>query len=95
MAVEYTECVNNTDVLTDLASSDEGNVELLGGQNPYQMMIDIANGIDTSNMTAYDQACIESFQGKMKDYFSGESDYDTAVAAFKSEVVEKHPDLSE
>ncbi len=95
MAVEYTECVNNTDVLTELANSDEGNVELLGGQNPYQMMIDIANGIDTSNMTAYDQACIESFQGKMKDYFSGESDYDTAVAAFKSEVVEKHPDLSE
>jgi hypothetical protein len=95
IATTYNECVNNSAVLADLGGSDEGKVELLGGQNPYQLMVEIGEGIDTSNMTAYDQGCIESFQGKIQDYFNGESSYDDAVAAFKTEVIEKYPDLSE
>ena len=96
IAVDNSECVNNVNVLNDLGASDEGNVALLGGQNPWSTLASAAENIDlSSNLSAYDQGCVETFQNKMKEYLDGTTDYDSAYAAYVSEVLEKYPNLSE
>jgi len=87
------DCVNNTEVLAELSADDSGNLALLGGQNPYEMLAAGAENVDMSNISPYDQGCNEEFQGAMKNYFDGNADYDAALAQFKSAIVEKYPEL--
>lgn len=95
IAIDESECVNSKSVLADLAGSADGNIALLGGQNPYAELAKGAEGIDLSNISAYDQACNESLQNAMKGYFTGSyKDKDEALQAFYKAVVEKHPELS-
>ncbi len=89
------DCVNNKDVLAEMAGSDDGNVALLGGQNPWALLSEGAENVDASNLTKYDQGTVESFQSSMKAYFDGEADYDKAVADWTKSVIEKYPELSE
>ena len=88
------DCVNNKEVLAELAADDSGNLELLGGQNPYEMLAAGAENVDMSNTSPYDQGCNEEFQGAMKNYFDGNAaDYDEALAQFNTAIVEKYPEL--
>ena len=87
------DCVNNKEVLAELAADDSGNLALLGGQNPYEMLAAGAENVDMSNISPYDQGCNEEFQGAMKNYFDGNADYDAALAQFNSAIVEKYPEL--
>lgn len=87
------DCVNSKTVLADLASSDDGNIDLLGGQNPYKELAAGAEKIDMSNISNYDQGCNESIQAKFKDYFDGKTDYDSAYDAFVKDVQTKYPSL--
>ena len=89
------DCVNNKDVLAEMAASDEGNTALLGGQNPWATLSEGAEAVDASNLTKYDQGTVESFQSSMKAYFDGASSYDDAVAEWTKSVIEKYPELSE
>ena len=88
------DCVNNTEVLAELSADDSGNLALLGGQNPYEMLAAGAEKVDMSNISPYDQGCNEEFQGAMKNYFDGNADYDAALGQFKSAIVEKYPELT-
>ena len=88
------DCVNNKEVLAELAADDSGNLALLGGQNPYEMLAAGAENVDMSNISPYDQGCNEEFQGAMKNYFDGNADYDAALGQFKSAIVEKYPELT-
>ncbi|MBQ1826326.1 MAG: hypothetical protein II126_00005, partial [Erysipelotrichaceae bacterium] len=88
------DCVNNKEVLAELAADESGNLELLGGQNPYEMLAAGAENVDMSNTSPYDQGCNEEFQGAMKNYFDGNAaDYDEALAQFNTAIVEKYPEL--
>ena len=88
------DCVNNTEVLAELSADDSGNLALLGGQNPYEMLAAGAENVDMSNTSPYDQGCNEEFQGAMKNYFDGNAaDYDEALAQFNTAIVEKYPEL--
>jgi len=87
------DCVNNKEVLAELAADESGNLALLGGQNPYEMLAAGAENVDMSNISPYDQGCNEEFQGAMKNYFDGNADYDAALAQFNSAIVEKYPEL--
>ena len=87
------DCVNSKSVLAELASSDEGNIDLLGGQNPYEQLAAGAEKVDMSNISSYDQGCNESIQSKFKDYFDGKTDYDSAYDAFVKDVQTKYPSL--
>ena len=88
------DCVNNKEVLAELAADDSGNLELLGGQNPYEMLAAGAENVDMSNTSPYDQGCNEEFQGAMKNYFDGNAaDYDEALAQFNTAIAEKYPEL--
>lgn len=95
IATQKADCVNNKAVLADLAGSDEGNLAVLGGQNPYPTLAAGAEGIDMSNISAYDQGCNEEFQNAMKNYFEGKTDYDGAVELFMKAVGEKYPELAQ
>lgn len=94
IAQKDSDCVNNKDVLKELAGSDEGNLAILGGQNPYQQLADGAEKVDMSNTTIYDQGCTEEFQTAMKNYFDGNASYEEALAQFNKAIKEKYPELT-
>ena len=95
IAVKDSDCVNNKDVLTALATDETFGNAILGGQNPYQMLSDGAEKIDLSNLSEYDQACVEEYQNAMKNFFDGNATYDDALAQFMTAVGEKHPELAQ
>ena len=89
------DCVNNKNVLSSLASDDAFGFSVLGGQNPFGLFTENVEKIDLSNLSAYDQGCYESFQKIMKDYFSGQyATYDEAIEAFKQDVATKYPAIT-
>ena len=94
IAVKDSDCVNSKSVLADLATSADGNIALLGGQNPYAQLAAGAENVDLSNLSAYDQGCNEEIQKQMKDYFTGNVDKETALNNFYTAVEEKYPGLS-
>lgn len=95
IAVKDSDCVNNKDVLNALATDETFGNAILGGQNPYQMLSDGAEKIDLSNLSEYDQACVEEYQNAMKNFFDGNATYDEALAQFYKAVGEKHPELAQ
>ena len=95
IAVKDSDCVNNKDVLTALATDESFGNAILGGQNPYQMLSDGAEKIDLSNLSEYDQACVEEYQNAMKNFFDGNATYEEALAQFFTAVGEKHPELAQ
>jgi hypothetical protein len=95
IAVKDSDCVNNKDVLNALATDETFGNAILGGQNPYQMLSDGAEKIDLSNLSEYDQACVEEYQNAMKNFFDGNATYDEALAQFMTAVGEKHPELAQ
>ena len=95
IAVKDSDCVNNKDVLTALATDETFGNAILGGQNPYQMLSDGAEKIDLSNLSEYDQACVEEYQNAMKNFFDGNATYEEALAQFFTAVGEKHPELAQ
>ena len=93
IAVKDSDCVNSQSVLKDLASSDDGNIACLGGQNPYAELAAGAETIDMSNLSIYDQGFTEEIQKAMKDYFDGNASKDDALASFKKAMQEKYPEI--
>ncbi|WP_044914514.1 ABC transporter substrate-binding protein [Butyrivibrio sp. WCE2006] len=94
IAQKDADCVNSKTVLAELASDDSGNLELLGGQNPYQQLAEGAEKIDLSNLSAYDQGCNEEFQNAEKNYFEGNATPEEALDMFKKAVMEKYPEVT-
>ncbi len=94
IAQKDSDCVNSKTVLAELAADESGNLDILGGQNPYEQLAAGAEGIDLSDLSAYDQGCNEEFQKAMKNYFLGKATKDEALDMFKKAVHEKYPDVS-
>lgn len=84
---------NNQGAMESLAASDFQS-KFLGGQNHIALFAEAAKDIDISNMGEYDQGLNESFQGAMKDYFTGNATKEEATDAFYKSAVEKYPDIS-
>ncbi|MCR5118401.1 MAG: ABC transporter substrate-binding protein [Lachnospiraceae bacterium] len=85
--------VNNQPAMEELAASDYTSA-VFGGQNPLGMFAAGAKNIALDKISAYDQGCNEEFQNAMKDYFDGNSDYDTALNKFYDAITTKYPALS-
>ena len=94
IAQQDSDCVNSQSVLAELAADESGNLDILGGQNPYEQLAAGAEGIDLSNLSPYDQGCNEEFQKAMKNYFEGNATKDEALDMFKKAVGEKYPELT-
>ena len=88
------DCVNNKEVLAELAADDSGSLAILGGQNPYEMLAAGAETVDMSNISPYDQGCNEKMQETLRGYFEGTSTLDEALAQFDTAVKELYPALA-
>ena len=94
IATKDADCVNSKSVLAELSTSDDGNIALLGGQNPFAQLAAGAEKIDLSNLSEYDQGCTEEFQHAMKNYFEGNATKEEAYDLFYKAVEEKYPELT-
>lgn len=75
------------------AKLEEDNVvsEFLGGQSLVKALSAAADKIDCSNVTPYDQGCIENLMTAMKDYYNGKASKDEAIAKWKELVTKQYP----
>ena len=84
---------NNKAAIKKLVDGGYSN-PFLGGQDHLSLLSEAADKIDLSNkLSAYDQGCNEKFQGAMKSYFEGNSTYEEAIEAFKSELTALYANL--
>lgn len=86
--------VNNKPAMEAMAADTSYSSKVLGGQNPLAMYCAGVDGLDLSNLSAYDQGCNESFQQAMKNYFDGNATLDEALELFYKSVEEKYPELT-
>lgn len=86
--------VNNKPAMEKMAADTTYSSKVLGGQNPLGMYCSGVNGLDLSNLSAYDQGCNEEFQKAMKNYFDGNTDLNGALELFYKGVQEKYPELT-
>ena len=52
---------------------------------------DVAATVDLSNISSYDQGCVEEFQNTFGDYFNGKISLDKAKANFEMSITERYP----
>nr|MBP3599153.1 carbohydrate ABC transporter substrate-binding protein [Eubacterium sp.] len=65
--------------------------EFLGGQSLVKALSAAADKIDCSNVTPYDQGCIENLMTAMKDYYNGKASKEDAIAKWKELVTKQYP----
>lgn len=86
--------VNNKPAMTAMAADAGYQSKVLGGQNALSIYCASVDGLDLSNLSAYDQGCNEEFQNAMKNYFDGNATLEQALELFYKAVVEKYPELT-
>lgn len=94
IVVDDDDFVNNKPAMDEMAADTSYQSKVLGGQNPLAMYAASVEGLDLSNLSAYDQGCNEEFQNAMRNYFEGNATLDEALELFYKSVVEKYPDLT-
>ncbi len=93
ITIDTQDYTNSVSGMNEIANDPEFGSAFLGGQNHIALFATAAPNIDCSNMSAYDQIANEQFQGCMKDYFTGECDYDTALKNFYAKMKDTYPEL--
>lgn len=89
------DCVNNRYVLSNAARDSAFNVDILGGQNPFEALLHNAERIDNGGrMTIYDQDLCAGYSYYMGDYFRGFTSYDEALEEFYRVSEQDFPELS-
>lgn len=78
------------------AKLDEDGVtsDFLGGQSLVKALSASAEKIDCSNVSPYDQGCIENLMTAMKDYYNGKASKEDAIAKWKELTLKQYPALS-
>ncbi|MCQ2492857.1 MAG: carbohydrate ABC transporter substrate-binding protein [Lachnospiraceae bacterium] len=93
IVTEKSDFVNDKEIMESFADNKDFGDKILGGQNPIGKFCAGIEGVDLSNITAYDQGCNEEFQNNMKDYFDGNCTKEEAIEKFEQAVKEKYPEL--
>ncbi len=91
LAVNNGEMSNDQPLMEELAQSPDFGIELLGGQNYIGVLSDVAATVDLSNISSYDQGCVEEFQNTFGDYFNGVISLDKAKDNFEMAITERYP----
>lgn len=47
-----------------------------------------------SQLSSYDQGCVELIQNAFSDYFQGNVDFDRAKENFETAIMERYPDIT-
>ncbi|MBD5454673.1 MAG: hypothetical protein HDR30_10225 [Lachnospiraceae bacterium] len=91
MSEETLDYVNNKAAMQSLSDAGKGAYDFLGGQDFIAVFSPLANNVDVSWMSAYDQKVNELLDTQVTAYAKGEKDKDTAIADFKTAVAEAYP----
>lgn len=94
IVVQDDDFVNNKPAMEEMAKDASYQSTVLGGQNPLAMYCASVEGLDLSNLSAYDQGCNEEFQNAMRNYFDGNATLEDALELFYKGVEEKYPELT-
>lgn len=90
--------VNTGDVVANQTVAEEVKAdfseEFLGGQNHYEMFIELASEVDANNMTGEDGALQTLFNAQLDEYIRGDKDKETALEDFKANVQNAYPSLN-
>lgn len=84
----------NNKAANDKLDEDGVTSDFLGGQSLVAVLKDAADKIDCSNVSPYDQGCMENLMTAMKDYFNGKKSKEDAIANWKELVLKQYPALS-
>ena len=94
LAEETLDYVNNKTAMKNLSDAGKGAYEFLGGQDFISVFSPLAENVDVSWMSAYDQKCNELIVQQAQEYAKGNKDKATAVADFKASVADLYPDIT-
>jgi hypothetical protein len=84
--------VNNKEANAQL-EADGVTSDFLGGQSLVKALSASAEQIQAKYVSPYDQMFYEDLMAKLKDYYQGKVDKETAIDNFKSELINSYPDL--
>ncbi len=88
---ETLDYVNNKTAMKTLSDAGKGAYDFLGGQDFIAVFSPLAENVDVSWMSAYDQKVNELLDTQVTAYAKGEKDKETAIADFKTAVTEAYP----
>lgn len=91
MSEETLDYVNNKAAMKTLSDAGKGAYDFLGGQDFISVFSPLAEDVDVSWMSAYDQKVNELLDTQVTEYSLGNKDKDAAVADFKAAVAEAYP----
>lgn len=85
---------NNRNVMEVIAEDDLYSNYLLGGQNDYEIQVEVADQVKWRNATAYDFHLDTDFMYSMRSYINGSCSYEEAVDDFCRNACKIYPELS-
>lgn len=91
MSEETLDYVNNKAAMKTLSDAGKGAYDFLGGQDFIAVFSPLAEDVDVSWMSAYDQKVNELLDTQVTEFSLGNKDKDAAVADFKAAVAEAYP----
>lgn len=94
LAEETLDYVNNKTAMKTLSDAGKGAYDFLGGQDFIAVFAPLAEIVDVSWMSAYDQTVNQLLDTQIIEYSLGNKDKDTAVADFKAAVSEAYPTVT-
>ena len=86
--------MNNKAAMDTLSAEGVGAYDFLGGQDFIAVFSPLADKVDVSFMSAYDQTVMNLLDPQITAYALGEKDKETAIADFKTAVGEAYPSLT-
>lgn len=86
--------VNNKTAMKTLSDEGAGAYDFLGGQDFIAVFSPLADQVDVSFMSAYDQTIGNLLDTQLQQYSQGQKDKETAIADFKAAVAEAYPTLT-
>ena len=97
MTAELMEFTNSVSGMEELAQPDKEDLfrqDLLGGQNPMPLYVEIAKNLHVRPATPYDTDLDTGFQVCAREFFTGKMTRPSAIEYFYKVAEQRHPELS-
>ena len=94
ITLDIREFTNTVSGMTEVSESDYA-VDVLGGQNPLPIYIEVAKELSQRYTTSYDDDLDLGFQMSMEDYFAGTVSEIDALEIFRKTALTRYEELSD
>ncbi len=94
ISLGITTFVNNSEVMTEIASDPDCGSPFLGGQNDLALFNEVAPKISLENLCKYDQGCTLDIIYTFSDYYLGKITLDDAKKSFETAIMDRYPNLT-